>query len=101
VDAGSVLVGVADPVPQDADLLANCAPFEVTSLDRLLEQFRDGLGGFGGELAGLLARLGLHPGIFLMLAVATVTAEIARRNLRRSQSPAIDMVFGLWPRETL
>jgi hypothetical protein len=95
-----VLVGEAGPAPQNADLLAGCAPFEVSSLDGLLEQFHEGLGGLGGELAGALDHLGLPPSIFLLLATATVTAEVARRNLRKTPSPVADVAFGLWPQET-
>jgi hypothetical protein len=100
-NGGEILVDDAELVPQNADLLTGCTPFEVSSLDRLLEQFHEGLGCIGGELAGGLAHLGLHPSILLLLAMATVTAEIARRNLRKSPSPVADLAFGLWPQETL
>ena len=100
-DEGAVLIEEAAPAPQDAGLLEGCLPLEMPSLEQLLAQLRDELGSLGGELAGVLARLGLHPSIFLILAAACAAAELARRNLRQSKSLAVDMVFGLWPREAV
>lgn len=99
--AEEVRAEVPEVAPQDADLLTGCAPFEATSLDRVLGQLLHELSDLGDGLTGLVARLRLPPSIFLVLAAATAVGEVARRNLQRMQTnPAADAVFSRWPRET-
>jgi hypothetical protein len=97
VDAGEISPEETDLSPENAGLLGGGAPFDVSSLEQLLEQFLGWLDGIGDELVGLWAGLGIPPWVLLVLAAAVAAGEVARRNLRQLRRSLLDAAFAPAP----